>query len=278
MNADDFKYLSNLVKDRSGILIGEDKAYLLESRLSNVIRKHKYESISALVATLQLKFNEELVTEVVDAMTTNESLFFRDMKPFNLMRSVVLPKLMPARANKKLRVWSAACSSGQEAYSLAITFDEEKAKYPGSDLEILGTDISPKIIEKAQEGLYTQFEIQRGLPITMLVKYFTQADTNWRVKDEMKKGISFKYFNLMDSPSALGKFDVVFCRNVLIYFDRETKAKVLDGVYNVLANDGFLFLGGAESVMGVTDKFELVPGERSIYQKVTAQASGAMHG
>lgn len=275
MNTEDFKFLCELMKKRSGIVLGEDKAYLLESRLSTILRKRKIDSLAILVSTIQMKWDETLINEIIDAMTTNESLFFRDMKPFQTLKRVCLPQLLQARAaTKKIRIWSAACSSGQEAFSIAMTIAEDMPKFNGWTIEILGTDISDKILEKGKEGIYSQFEIQRGLPVTMLVKYFTHEDTNWRIKPELKKMVQLKHSNLIEPPN-LGTFDIIMCRNVLIYFDRPTKAAVFDHLANSIAKDGYLFLGGAETTIGVTEKFSLVPGERAVYQCVGN--AGAAH-
>jgi chemotaxis protein methyltransferase CheR len=203
---------------------------------------------------------------VVEAMTTNESFFFRDNKPFDQFRSIVLPNLLKARASKKsFRIWSAACSSGQEPYSLAMILKEEAAKLSGWRVEIVGTDISSDILQKARTGAYSQFEVQRGMPMTLLVKYFKKKDENWVIDPALQSMVTFKEWNLLGDVRALGHFDVVFCRNVLIYFDQPTKSKVLQGISQVMADDAVLYLGGAETVLGISDHFKPVPGQRGIY-------------
>jgi chemotaxis protein methyltransferase CheR len=203
---------------------------------------------------------------VTEAMTTNESFFFRDQKPFDQFNDIVLPHLLKARAAKRsFRIWSAACSSGQEPYTLAMLLKEHAHKLADWRVEIVATDLSNEILDKAKEGLYSQFEVQRGLPITHLVKYFVQIGDRWQIDDSLRKMVKFQQFNLLGNLSSLGHFDVVFCRNVLIYFDTPTKTRVLDGVANMLPPDGFLYLGGAETVLGTTERFQIMEGQRGIY-------------
>ena len=188
------------------------------------------------------------------------------MKPFDQLRDVLLPKLMAERAaTRRIRIWSAACSSGQEPYSIAMLLKELGPKVAGWKFEIMATDLSAEIVNKAKAGLYSQFEVQRGLPITHLVKYFVQEADRWRISDDLRRMVTFREFNLMDHPRSLGKFDVVFCRNVLIYFDPPTKAAVLANIADQLEPDGALYLGGAETVLGVTDRFEPAPQHRGVY-------------
>ena len=269
MRAGDFQLFADLVKKESGIHLTEDKAYLLESRLMTVARKHNLANLDGLADNLRKQKTALLVNDIVEAMTTNESSFFRDQRPFDQFRNFVLPRLIQTRREKKLiRIWSAACSSGQEPYSLAMVLHEEKAKLPGWKIEIVATDISNEMVEKAKKGSYNQFEVQRGLPIQMLVKFFNQEGDRWTVKDDLRRGISFKTFNLMNDASSLGVFDVIFCRNVLIYFDSETKRKVLENISRRMSEDGLLFLGGAETIIGVTDRFKSIPDQRGVFQVI----------
>ncbi|MBT5659389.1 MAG: protein-glutamate O-methyltransferase [Rhodospirillaceae bacterium] len=266
MKSEDFQFISKMLKAASGLILTEEKSYLLESRLMPVARKHSLPDLDALVAELKSGLKKELAEEVVEAMTTNESFFFRDVKPFDQFRDIVLPNLLASRAStKKIRIWCAACSSGQEPYSLAMILNEEKAKMPGWSYEILATDISLEIIDKAKTGYYSQFEVQRGLPIQLLMKYFNQEGDKWKIDPILAKNINFKFFNLLNDPSIHGKFDVVFCRNVLIYFEQETKKEVLEKIAKQIPGDGVLYLGGAETVIGITDKFQPVAGQRGLY-------------
>jgi chemotaxis protein methyltransferase CheR len=266
VNPAEFDYLCALLKDRSGLVLTKDKAYLLENRLMPVARKRSIAGLEGLVNAL--KGGDQILTaEVVDAMTTNESFFFRDTKPFDQFKNVVLPKMLAARADRKaLRIWSAAASTGQEPYTLAMLLKELGAQIAGWRIEIVATDISPTVLERARQGVYTQFEVQRGLPIQFLVKYFKQVDNNgWQIDAGIRSMVSYREFNLLKDLTPIGACDIVFCRNVLIYFDQETKARVLAGIARLLAKDGFLFLGGAETVLGVSDKFGPIAGMSGIY-------------
>lgn len=277
MNVNDFKYIAQLLHDRSGLVLGEEKAYLLESRLNPVARKWEFKNLDEMIAAMRAGGNEKLIVDVVEAMTTNESFFFRDQTPFKLFEEFVLPGLLESRAShRRIRIWSAACSSGQEPYTLAMMLKEHERELAGWNVEIIATDLSTDILKKAQEGVYSQFEVQRGLPITLLVKYFTQTGDKWKISDDLRKMVTYRVFNLLDSMSALGKFDVVFCRNVLIYFDQATKSKVLGNIANIMAPDGVLYLGGAETVLGISDRLQLVDGQRGIYGLANATTKSNM--
>jgi len=252
----DFQFLSNLVRARSGLVLTEDKHYLLESRLLPLIRRLKLESISALVAQLRTRPDEAVLVEINEAMTTNETSFFRDAKPFDQFRQITLPHLIANAKNGKIRIWSAACSTGQEPYSLAICVLEEAAKLGGIKVEIIATDIASHVLKKAEEGLYTQFEVQRGLPIMLMVKYFEQRGDKFRIRDNVRALVTYQQANLLENVGNLGQFDMVFCRNVLIYFDVPTKAKALLGIHGQTLPHGALCLGSAETIYGVTDKFK----------------------
>jgi chemotaxis protein methyltransferase CheR len=266
MNGDEFDILSNLVKERSGLVLTRDKAYLLESRLLPVVRKWQLKTLAELAAAVRGHADAGLVRAVVEAMTTNESFFFRDVKPFDQFKAFVLPHLLRSRASTRaIRIWSAACSSGQEPYSLAMILTEQRALLANWRIEILATDLSTEILEKAQAGLYSQFEVQRGLPIQLLVKYFKQQGDRWQIDPAIRAMVNFRQLNLLDDFAALGRFDVIFCRNVLIYFDQPTKTLVLNRLSRQMAPDGHLYLGGAETVLGITDKLQPVPDNRGIY-------------
>ena len=276
MTVTDFEFICQILRERSGLVLTNDKAYLLESRLLPVARKWKLATFDDLVRIIRSKMDEAVIRDVVEAMTTNESFFFRDTKPFDQFKALVLPALLKSRAaSRTIRIWSAACSSGQEPYSLAMILSESAAQLNGWKIEIVGTDLSTEILNRAKEGMYSQFEVQRGLPITMLVKYFAQIGDRWQINAKIRGMVQYKEFNLLQDPMPLGRFDVVFCRNVLIYFDQPTKTRVLNSVSKLMPEDGFLFLGGAETVLGITDKFQMVPGQRGVYGVASASASGA---
>ena len=267
MKPEDFDLLSNLVRDRSGLVLTKDKLYLVESRLLPLARKRGMAGLDDLVKALRTRREEPLMAAVTEAMTTNESSFFRDLKPFDFLRKMVLPKLVESRAAKRsIRIWSAAASTGQEPYSIAICLREEASKLAGWRTEIVGTDLSNEVLEKAKAGLYSQFEVQRGLPIQMLMKHFKQVNETWQIDPALRAMVKFRVQNLLTDLSRLGAFDVVFCRNVLIYFDQPTKKKVLSRIARLMPADGFLFLGGAETVLGITDAFKPLEGYRGVYQ------------
>lgn len=266
MNPADFEFISALLKDRSGLVLTPDKSYLVESRLMPVARKHGKIGLEELIKAVRGASEGPLLVDVTEAMTTNESFFFRDTKPFALFRDRILPLLLESRAAKKFfRIFCAAASSGQEPYSLAIILKEAAAKLNGWKVDIIGTDIFTEILDKARSGLYSQFEVQRGLPIQMLVKYFEKKDDQWQISQDLRDMVTYKEYNLLGDLLPLGQFDVVFCRNVLIYFDQETKGKVLDNIAGLMPKDGTLFLGGAETVLGISERFKPVPQQRGIY-------------
>ncbi len=277
MKAEDFELFSTLLRQRSGLVLTPDKAYLLESRLMPIARKQGLKGLDDLAGAVRARREESLLRSITEAMTTNESSFYRDQKPFDQFKATVLPNLLKSRATKRqIRVWSAACSSGQEAYSLAMLLEEEKARVAGWKIEIVGTDLSAEMVERAKAGVYTQFEVQRGLPITHLVKYFKQNGDKWQISPEIRAMAQFREYNLLTDLSPLGQFDVVFCRNVLIYFDQPTKGKVLEAIARQMPADGVLYLGGAETVLGITDKFKPIEGQRGLYQLTRAANPAAV--
>ena len=271
MTPSEFDFLSGFLKEQSGLVLTPDKMYLVETRLKSVAAAHNCDSLADLVAGLRKSTLGALGRDVVEAMTTNETSFFRDKHPFDTFEKVLMPALIEARKTKRsVRIWCAAASSGQEPYSLAMILDGLKAQLAGMRWEIVATDIDTQILDKAKTGIYTAFEVQRGLPVQNLVKYFTQLDDgNWKFKDEFKRGITFKQGNLLKDFSLLGKFDIIFCRNVLIYFDPQTKGEVLDRMSKSLNDDGYVFLGGAETVLGITDALKSMSGHRGVYVKGT---------
>ncbi len=274
----DYEYLRKLLKARSGLVLSADKHYLVESRLLPVARKNGLANLTGLVTKLKGPDAEPQIVEVVEAMTTNESLFFRDKTPFDQFRETIVPALLAARgATRRIRIWCAAAATGQEPYTLAICLKEMGKELAGRRVEILATDISTEVLEKAKSGIYNQFEVQRGLPVTLLIKYFSQVGDMWQIAPEIRGMVKFQPFNLLHDFSSLGVFDVVFCRNVLIYFDQETKIDVLNRIDAVIERDGFLALGGAETVIGLTQAFKPVANKRGLYAPNPAgvKSSGA---
>jgi len=267
---DDFAFFTKYIYDQTGLVLGPDKMYLIESRLAPLARKYNHANIDLLVGQLRASKAPDLHRDIVDAMMTNESFFFRDGKPFEQFRQLVLPGLLQSRAAKKsFRIWCAAASTGQEPYTLAMILKEEAAKLAGWRVDIVGTDISHDALDRARAGIYTQFEVQRGLPIQLLVKYFKQDGDKWQIAPEIRNAVQYRNFNLLSDFASLGSYDVIFCRNVLIYFDQKTKGTILDRMAKLLPSDGLLYLGGAETVLGVTERFQPMVGQRGIYQVVT---------
>ena len=272
MTPSDYEYLRKLLKERSGLDLSAEKQYLVEGRLVPLARKAGVPGIPALV--LKMKGGAEALTaEVVEAMTTNETFFFRDKVPFDHLKESVLPALIKARAARRsLRFWCAASSTGQEPYSIAMVL-KETAALSGWRTEIIATDLSQAVLEKSKAGLFSQFEVQRGLPIQLLVKYFKQNGEFWQINPDIRAMVQHKQLNLLHDFSHLGTFDVIFCRNVLIYFDQPTKAAIFERMSRIIEPDGVLLLGAAESVVGITDAFKPYPDRRGLYCPNSARAA-----
>ena len=266
LSNEEFDFIAGFLKQRSGLALTKDKMYLLETRLTPLAKSNGLADVRELIAKLRTNQNAPVVYQVIEAMTTNESMFFRDTKPFDQLVNVVLPDLK-AKGRTNIRIWSAACSTGQEAYSIAMTLKEQSIKYPGLTAEIYATDLAEKVLERGRAGIYSQFEIQRGLPIAMLMKYFAQRpNNNWEINDALKSMVKFTAGNLLQPFSSMGKFDIIFCRNVLIYFDEKTKSDILDRMSALLNPPGYLFLGGSETTHGLTTKLKVLEDSRGMFQ------------
>jgi chemotaxis protein methyltransferase CheR len=273
VNGSDFEFIRKLLKQRSGLMLSAEKQYLVESRLMPVARRNGIADLAELTRRLRCSTNQALTAQVVEAMTTNETFFFRDRIPFEHFQAFILPTLMRSRElYKRIRIWCAAASSGQEPYSLAMAIKESGAALDGFRIEILATDLSSEMLEKAKAGTYNQFEVQRGLPIHLLVKYFSRTGEAWQIAPDIRTMVQFRPLNLLDDFSRLGQFDLVVCRNVLIYFDQAAKSDVLDRLARVVASDGFLILGAAETTIGLTQGFRSVPDKRGLYAPATPVA------
>lgn len=257
MNPSDYDYLSQFLSNASGLALGTGKEYLLEARLTPLAQSLGLSDFEELVAELRRGADDRLSTAVVETMTTNETSFFRDKTPFEELKNVMLPELISARQNEKtLRIWCAASSTGQELYSLLMLIDESFPQLRDWKIDVVGTDIAQSMLDRCAGGVYSQFEVQRGLPTPLLIKYFEQIPEGWRIKDSLKNRVQWRQQNLLESFSLLGPFDIIFCRNVLIYFEVELKRNVLERMRSILRSDGYLTLGAAESIVGVTDQFE----------------------
>ncbi len=269
----EYEFLRKLLKERSGLDLSADKQYLVESRLIPLARKNGLVGIGELVQKIK-SGSDALTIDVIEAMTTNETFFFRDKIPFEHLRETVIPELMQARAGRRsLRIWCAASSTGQEPYSIAMLLKEFSAQLSGWRVEIVATDLSLGVLEKARAGIFSQFEVQRGLPIQLLVKHFRQMGELWQLNADIRAMVQHRQLNLMQDFSHLGSFDVIFCRNVLIYFDQDTKIGVFNRLARSLEADGVLALGAAESVVGMTDAFKPFPERRGLYRPNPARGA-----
>lgn len=270
LKQDEFDFISSYLKQRSGLALSQDKVYLLESRLQPIARAQNLATVNELIAKLKSGgIGKAVETEIIESMTTNESMFFRDSKPFEYFTKLMIPRIRAATPTlPRLRIWSAACSNGQEPYSIAITFKENEASLGGMGCDIFATDIADKVIERAKQGHYTQFEVQRGLPINLLLKYFKQLPENiWEVHAPIRQMVRYQNVNLLSPITNLGTFDIIFCRNVLIYFDEATKADILNRMCSILSPAGCIVLGGAETVLGITDKLKPLDDARGVFIK-----------
>ena len=274
MTPSDYEFLRKILKERSGLDLSSDKQYLVESRLIPLARRVGLSGIGELVQKLKAG-TEPLTSEVVEAMTTNETFFFRDKIPFDHLNEAVLPALVQARASRRaLRIWCAASSTGQEPYSIAMCVKDFPA-LAGWRVEIVATDLSQDVLEKSKAGIYSQFEVQRGLPIQMLVKHFKQTGELWQLDADIRGMVQHRQLNLLQDFSHLGTFDLIFCRNVLIYFDQGTKVGIFERLSRLLESDGVLALGAAESVVGLSDAFKPYPERRGLYLPNTARVPRA---
>ena len=267
-----YTFLCQLVHERSGLVLLGDKQYLIESRLIPVARRNGLGTIDDLCSAARNPGAEAIRVDITEAMTTNETFFFRDKTPFDHFSEQMIRHLLKARSNlRRIRVWCAAASTGQEPFSIAMMVQEMSAQMAGWRVEILATDISNEVLEKAKLGMYTQFEVQRGLPINYLVKYFKQIGDMWQIDPAIRAMVQFRPLNLLRDFRDTGTFDIVFCRNVLIYFDQPTKTDVLNRLSEAIAQDGFLVLGASETTIGLTDKLKTVDGMRTLHTLATAQ-------
>ena len=270
LNAADYAFLADFLRRRSGLSITSEKTYLIESRLKPVALRSGFKTATELVRRLRSE-DEALARTVTEAMTTNETSFFRDKVPFDQFRDAMLPALLAARQSEmRLRIWCCAASSGQEPYSVAMIIDGV-AHLGGWTIDIVASDINAEMIDRAKEGLYSQFEVLRGLPIQLLARHLHHEGGEWRISSSIRKRVQFEVFNLLDSFEPLGQFDVIFCRNVLIYFDQPLKHDVLGRLSDALAPDGYLVLGSAETMLGSGKGLEPLVNARGIYVKSGAQ-------
>ena len=271
MTAEDMELLAALVRAQAGLMLQPDQAYVTETRLAAVAHAEQLPGVSALLGALRTRPSEALAGAVTEVLANHETVFFRDRAVFDVLRQEVLPGLAAARPGGVVRVWSAACSTGQEPFSLAML----AAGLPGLKLDLCASDLSERCLEKARTGFYTHFEVQRGLPITQLLRWFEKSDDAWRVRPELRQTVRWRRFNLMESMASLGRFDVILCRNVLVHMTPKARGGVLERLAGALAPDGVLVLGAEESVGDVPDMFEAAPSGRGLFNLRRSSVSAA---
>ena len=274
MTPQEIAFVADLVRRRSGVIVDVDKTYLIESRLAPVARREGFPGVSGLIREIAERRDEKLIWPMVEAMASTETLFFRDRTPFDQLRNDILPVLARSR-QEPIRIWSVGCATGQEPYSLAMLVDEERSAHAELRVDILASDLSERCLEKAHTGLYTQFEVQRGLPSRLLIKYFEKIDDAWVLSPRIRQMVRWRRMNLLGDLRAAGQYDVIFCRNVLSAFDDSTRKMVLEQLAQALTEDGFLMLGLNEAVVGVTQAFRPVPGRRGLYIRNPAHRAAA---
>lgn len=272
MKPEDIELIAALCRTRAGLRVDRDKPYLIESRLGPIARREGYGSIPDMIAALRASREERMIWAIVEAMALGETSFFRDREAFALLRDEVMPTLSRLRGTQPVRIWSAACSTGQEAYSLAMMADVMTS---GAPVEIFGSDLSERALEKAQSGLYTQFEVQRGLPIRSLLQHFEKIDEMWSLSPRVRTRVRWKKINLIADLSALGRFDIILARNVVSSLDPNARTRVLENLATVLAPDGFLMLGLNETAAEATGALRPVPGRRGLYARDPAFRAAA---
>ena len=264
-----YQKFCHFLYDKSGIVLGDAKQYLVRSRMVPLMHRFDFDNIDDLVDTVLIQKNRTLTQTALEAMTTNETLWFRDKYPFEILQNTLLPSL--AKKQSKLRIWSAASSTGQEAYSIAITIAEFKKRNLSAfsaGIEILGTDLSSEVVATANSGVYDSLSLNRGLTDEIKKRYFVStAESTMQITSDIRKHVKFRQFNLTQSFNSLGKFDIVFCRNVLIYFDTQRKDKILQDISASLQNDGSLILGASESLGGASSKFKMVTQPSGLYYR-----------
>jgi chemotaxis protein methyltransferase CheR len=265
----DFSYVRDLIYRQAAIVLEKEKSYLVEARLSPLLRKHGFRSLTEMIAQMRRQPNNGLRFDVVEAMTTNETSFFRDIHPFELLKKKVLPDLIKRRAAlRQLNIWCAAASSGQEPYTILLLLRENFPELSAWKVNFLATDISKEMLDRCREGCYSQLEVNRGLPAPLLVKYFQKIGTEWQITEKLRRLIDFRQLNLAQPWPVLPAMDVILMRNVLIYFDVETKKTILARVRKTLKPDGYFFLGGAETTLNLDDSFKRVQVDKTAYYQI----------
>ena len=262
------RILAGLLEARTGQQLTMSRRWRIETALAALLRERGIPTLDELITILVMGREPSLATQVIEALLNNETYFFRDRAPFDLLARAALPKLAQRRAQaKRLTIWSAGCSTGQEAYSLAMLFAEDPVKWSGWTIDILGTDVSETVVRRAREGMYSQFEVQRGLGINQMIRWFEETDNGWRAVEPLRRTIRFQVQNLLEQPPHPGTFDIILCRNVLLYLNQERRGLVFDRLADAMAPDGWLMLGAGETVIGQTRRFEADSEARGLYRR-----------
>jgi chemotaxis protein methyltransferase CheR len=261
------RILAGLLEARTGQQLTMSRRWRIETALAALLRERGIPTLDELITILVMGREPSLATQVVEALLNNETYFFRDRTPFDLLTRAALPKLAQRRHDsKRLKIWSAGCSTGQEAYSLAMMFAEDPVHWAGWTVDILGSDVSESAVRRARDGIYTQFEVQRGLGITQMIRWFEECDDGWRAIEPLRRLVRFQVHNLLEPAPHPGQFDIVLCRNVLLYLNAERRGLVFDRIAGAMASDGWLMMGAGETVIGQTRKFEADPESRGLYR------------
>jgi chemotaxis protein methyltransferase CheR len=261
------RILAGLLEARTGQQLTMSRRWRIETALSSLLRERGIATLEELITILVMGKEPGLSNQVVEALLNNETYFFRDRTPFDMLARTVLPALQQrAGANRRLRIWSAGCSTGQEAYSLAMLFAEDEPAWRGWTIDILGTDVSGDVVDRARAGIYTQFEVQRGLGIGQTIKWFEESEDGWRVLEGLRRQVRFQVHNILEAPPHPGQFDIVLCRNVLLYLNAEKRRAAFDRLASAMATDGCLMLGAGETVIGQTKRLKSDPQARGLYR------------
>jgi chemotaxis protein methyltransferase CheR len=266
------RILAGLLEARTGQQLTMSRRWRIETALAALMRERGIPNLDELITILVMGREPSLATQVVEALLNNETYFFRDRTPFDLLVRAALPKLAQRRQQtKRLTIWSAGCSTGQEAYSLAMLFAEDPVKWAGWTIDILGSDVSESAVRRARDGVYSQFEVQRGLGINQMIRWFEETDNGWRAVEPLRRTVRFQIHNLLEAAPHPGMFDIILCRNVLLYLNSERRSQVFDRIANAIVSDGWLMLGAGETVIGQTNRFEADPDARGLYRLVAQE-------
>lgn len=264
-----FEYVSTMVRSDAGLVLDKGKEYLVEARLRPLVQEAGLTSVQDFIQRLRMPTSGAMRRRVIEAMTTNETSFFRDLHPFDTLRKTVLPRVIQnRREERRISIWSAACSTGQEPYTIAMLIREHFPELANWTCKIIATDISREVLARAQSGRYSQLEVNRGMPVQFLSRYFTRDKLDWEIRKDIRSMVEFVEMNLIRAWPPMPRIDIVFLRNVLIYFDVSVKRRIFEGVHRLIRSDGYLLLGNCETTLGIHDGFERQPDDRGGWHRV----------